>query len=113
MSKHFAGCDEFETQYGFSPQEYLVKVIVGLIHVNPARWDLDNIDPSERAQGIAGDETRKAAALAFVAGDLPLALGTPDKPDTLLPYMGGVSGEIIRRCDWDVEQIRAAVAAKV
>jgi len=113
MNKYFEDCEEFTARYGYSPQEYLIKVILGLIHVNPARWDLDNIDPSERAQNEAGDATRKAAALAFLAGDLKLTGGTPDDPDTLIPYMGGVSGEIIRRCDWDVEQIRAAVAARV
>ena len=100
----FETCEEFTSRYGYTPQEYLVKVVLGLIHVNPARYDVEGIDPSERAQGIAGDETRKKAALAFVDGTLPF--------ENLLPYMGPVSGDIVHLCAWDEAEIKAAVAAR-
>ena len=98
-------CAEFATRMGYSPQEYLIKVIVGLIHVNPARWDIEGIDPSEKAQNEAGDETRKKAALGWLAGTVPFT--------SLLSYMGSVSPQIVRDCAWDEDQIRTAVQAKV
>ena len=93
-------CAEFAARYGYSPQEYLVKVIVGLIHVNPARW-VDWPDPSEKAQEEAGDVTRKEAAEGWLAGKIEFA--------NLLPYMGSISPEIVRNCAWDEDQIRTAV----
>lgn len=94
-------CAAFATQYGYSPQVYLVKVIVGLIHVNPARWDIVGIDPSEKAQNEAGDKTRQQAALDWVAGKVEFT--------SLLSYMGGTSQQIVRNCAWDEDQIREAV----
>ena len=94
-------CAEFAARYGYSPQEYLVKVIVGLIHVNPARYDIEGIDPSEKAQGERDDQTRKQAALDWVAGKIEFT--------SLLSYMGGISQQIVRNCPWDEDQIRTAV----
>jgi hypothetical protein len=94
-------CAAFAARYGYSPQEYLVKVIVGLIHVNPARYDIEGIDPSEKAQGERDDQTRKQAALDWVAGKVEFT--------SLLSYMGGISQQIVRNCPWDEDQIRTAV----
>ena len=94
-------CAAFAVQYGYSPQEYLVKVIVGLIHVNPGRYDIEGIDPSEKAQGERDDQTRKQAALDWVAGKIEFT--------SLLSYMGSISQRIVRGCPWNEGEIRTAV----
>lgn len=109
MPGSFENCEEFASRYGYPPEEYLIKVVKGLLHPNPARYDIEGIDPSERAQGIAGDATRKAAAEKFLADGFTVGENGLTAWDRLLPYMGSVSHDIVRECSPDLDLVLASV----
>jgi hypothetical protein len=96
-------CEEFATRYGYAPEEYLVRVIKGLLHPDPRRWDVhfENGATEEAEAGLRGDETRRKAAAEYVAGTR--------KFENLLPYMGSISGSIVRSCSPDLDLVHASV----